>query len=76
MIPSLPSVCLLAASVFTFAQDQAVAAQDSVPQTQVFGWGTGQLLPDIELPRIDGQGNMRLSSLRGQRVILIQFASW
>ena len=50
-----------------------VAASKVAPD---FGWSPGQMLPNLELPRIDGRGPMQLSSLRGKRVILIHFASW
>lgn len=36
----------------------------------------GELLPDLELPTIDGAQVIRLSELRGKRLLLIQFASW
>jgi len=40
------------------------------------GWEDGQFVPDLELPTIDGERTVRLSEFRGQRVLLIQFASW
>ena len=43
---------------------------------QEIGFGEGQFLPDFELPTIDGERTIRLSELRGKRVLLIQFASW
>ena len=36
----------------------------------------GEMIPDIRLPTIDGQGQLSLSSLRGKKVLLIEFASW
>lgn len=36
----------------------------------------GQRHPDVLLPRIDDRAPMSLSQFRGQRVLLIQFASW
>ncbi len=36
----------------------------------------GQPLPRIMLPKIDGSGWIDLAALRGQKVLLIQFASW
>jgi len=39
-------------------------------------WEPGSVLPDIELPTIEGDRTMRLTDLRGQRVLLLQFASW
>jgi len=38
-------------------------------------WTVGKPVPDLELPTIDG-GRLALSSLRGKRVLLIEFASW
>lgn len=36
----------------------------------------GDRIPDLELPRIDGTRSMRLSELRGTKLLLIEFASW
>ena len=40
------------------------------------GRGLGQLHPDLELPTIDGGRTLRLSELRGRKLLLIEFASW
>lgn len=40
------------------------------------GREVGMAFPDFELPTIDGAGTLRLSDLRGKRVLLIEFASW
>ena len=40
------------------------------------GVEVGEVFPDIELPTIDGKSTVRLSELRGKRVLLIEFASW
>ncbi|QDV08900.1 hypothetical protein Poly30_44550 [Planctomycetes bacterium Poly30] len=40
-------------------------------------WTTpGSRIPDVELPRVDGQGLVRLSDYEGKRLLLLQFASW
>lgn len=40
-------------------------------------WTTpGARIPDVELPRVDGQGLVRLKDYEGKRLLLIQFASW
>ena len=39
-------------------------------------WVVGEPLPDLKLPTIDGREQVALSSLRGQRLLLIEFASW
>lgn len=36
----------------------------------------GQRHPDFTLPRIDNRTPVSLSDFRGQKVLLIQFASW
>ncbi|MEM8712599.1 MAG: hypothetical protein AAGG01_16725 [Planctomycetota bacterium] len=36
----------------------------------------GARIPDVELPRVDGGGLVRLSQFRGKKVLLLQFASW
>ncbi len=35
----------------------------------------GQTLPDLTLPRLDG-GDLRLSDLRGKKVLLFMWGSW
>ena len=42
---------------------------------QEVGLAQGQVLLDLELPTLDGE-TMRLSSLRGKKLLLVQFASW
>ncbi|MEM9802559.1 MAG: hypothetical protein AAGA20_19690 [Planctomycetota bacterium] len=40
-------------------------------------WSTsGQRVPAVELPLIDGSGTLSLADLRGRKLLLIQFASW
>ncbi|MFT7677616.1 MAG: peroxiredoxin [Planctomycetota bacterium] len=53
--------------------DPAVKLPSQMPTT---GFGAMQFIPDVELPRIDGAGMLKLSDLRGQKVLLIHFASW
>lgn len=36
----------------------------------------GEPHPDFVLPRIDDRAPVKLSSFRGKKVLLIQFASW
>jgi hypothetical protein len=43
---------------------------------QVVGRQVGNLFGDIELPTIERDRTIRLSELRGRRVLLIEFASW
>ena len=43
---------------------------------QELGKSPGSLYPDVELPTIDRERTLRLSELRGKRVLLIEFASW
>ena len=45
-------------------------------QSLPVGRQVGQMFPDLELPTVDGHGTLRLSDLRGQRLLLIEFASW
>ena len=40
------------------------------------GREVGMSFPDFELPTIDGARTLRLSDLRGKRILLIEFASW
>ena len=39
------------------------------------GMKEGQLVPDFVLPTVDGQ-QLRLSDLRGKKLLLFNFASW
>ena len=48
----------------------ALPAQDSLAPRE------GQVFPEIEFPTLDGQDSMSLSAFRGQKVLLMQFASW
>lgn len=47
--------------------------QNSKPQDL---FAVGNQLPDLELPTLDGKSKINLSKLRGQKLLLIQFASW
>jgi hypothetical protein len=40
------------------------------------GQQVGQVFPDLELPTIQRDRSVRLSELRGRRLLLIEFASW
>jgi hypothetical protein len=50
----------------------SVALAQDVPP---IGTGPGQAFPDFRLPDLDG-GSLRLSDLRGRKVLLLNFASW
>ena len=54
-------------------QPLALALLAVAPQV---GTDVGERFPDLELPRVDGAGSLRLSDLRGRRVLLVEFASW
>lgn len=50
---------------------------DSMSPIDPAAWTTpGRRIPDVELPRVDGRGLVRLSDFEGKRLLLIQFASW
>jgi hypothetical protein len=49
-------------------------ANSSAQQSGLFA--QGQLLPDLELPTIDGSRRINLAELPAKKVLLIQFASW
>ena len=61
------------ASALPFALAVAAVAH---PQDVSIGWREGELLPDLELPTIDGAETHRLSDFRGKKLLLVQFASW
>ena len=58
-------------SLFTF-----VTLGPASPSDARIGKQVGQLYPDFELPTIDGKSTLRLSQLRGKKLLLIEFASW
>lgn len=51
------------------------AAATPLP-AQKSGRAVGTHFPDVELPTIDGKETLRLSDFEGQRLLLIEFASW
>ncbi|MEM1448440.1 MAG: hypothetical protein AAF957_11935 [Planctomycetota bacterium] len=67
-----PAICALLTAL------QATAPPPSdVTELQTAAWTTvGARIPDLELPLIDGSGTFDLASLRGKKVLLVQFASW
>jgi len=50
----------------------ALAASSAAAQS---AWQVGRPAPDLRLPTIDG-GTTSLAELRGERVLLFEFASW
>lgn len=52
----------------------AAAQEPSVPRQ--YQAAVGEPHPDFVLPRIDNGQPLRLSDYRGQKVLLIHFASW
>ncbi len=47
-----------------------------VPRAQDRRRIVGEPLPDLRLPTIDGEKTVRLADLSGEKVLLIEFASW
>jgi hypothetical protein len=48
----------------------------AAPASPQVGREVGQAFPDLELPTVDGSRTVRLSQLRGRKLLLIEFASW
>ncbi len=71
---ALATFALLAPPVPQQAADSPATARGSAGIE--IGRGLGQLHPDLELPTIDGESTLRLSELRGRKLLLIEFASW
>lgn len=74
-----------AALALTAGQDSGLSspAAGTSSEASPFGvidptvWTTvGSVVPELELPLVDGSGVFSLSSLRGKKILLIQFASW
>lgn len=62
-------LALLAASFLMLAWTPSAHARD-------LDIDVGEPFPELRLPRIDGEGSVSVQSLRGSKVLLIQFASW
>lgn len=61
----------------TSSVQQSTVTSTSVPTIDPKTWTTeGAAIPDLELPRVDGDGTVSLASFRGKKLLLIQFASW
>ena len=83
-------LCTLLAMAMALAAQPQEAAPAVSPAGATEGPGTGSVswidpsvwttpgsrIPDVELPRVDGEGLVRLSDYEGKRLLLIQFASW
>ena len=48
----------------------AVSAQESFAPVE------GEVFPEMAFPTVDGEGFASLKDFRGQKVLLMQFASW
>lgn len=48
----------------------------SLASAQEIGTRPGQIHPDFDLPRVDVDGDLRLSALRGRKLLVFHFASW
>ena len=64
---------MVLSAVMTWFGEDGVRDSGSVEAGKVV---VGEVLPDLRLPTLDRKGAMRLSSLRGKKVLLIEFASW
>ena len=63
-------------SSFTLATAMSTFPSASAQEAGEYGFQLGQRIPALELPTLDGSSTVRLSELRGKRLLLIQFASW
>ena len=62
-------------SLLALATPQTPA--DPIRPMDPAAWTTpGSRIPDVELPRVDGEGLVRLSDYEGKKLLLIHFASW
>lgn len=69
---TLRSIPLAVAALFGAVVAPVQAQSDRSPSDR----SIGSFFPDVELPTIDGSETLRLSELEGQRLLLIEFASW
>ncbi|MHC5063806.1 MAG: hypothetical protein ACYTG5_07515 [Planctomycetota bacterium] len=58
------------ASLVSLLLATGLSAQDSLTPKD------GEVFPEMSFPTLDGQDRMSLSDFRGQKVLLMQFASW
>lgn len=84
----LPLAIVPAVSAAAQSYPGASVTGETVQDPPTRGFGKGQFLPDIELPRIDGTGTLRLSDFAaslggidgddkpGKKLLVINFASW
>jgi hypothetical protein len=78
------TIAAVAALVLVAGALTPAIGEDSVLETGLLESGSaeagpvvvGEPLPDLRLPTLDRQGAVRLSSFRGKKVLLIEFASW
>ena len=74
MLLSLLSLALVASPP---AWQAATAPAPDLVQMDPAVWTTpGARIPDLELPRVDGSGLVRLKDYEGKKLLLIHFASW
>ncbi|MEM7164417.1 MAG: hypothetical protein AAF581_03080 [Planctomycetota bacterium] len=66
--------CFLLIAFVVMSPEVVRAAPAKGAKLQV-GKEVGQVYPDFVLPTVDG-GTLRLSTLRGKKVLLFHFASW
>lgn len=64
---------LMTCALFTMLIPGSVLGQDD--SHPGIGMEVGQYFPDFRLPTLDGEITS-LSSFRGRKILLIQFASW
>ena len=69
------SFLLVFASALILLMNNNDCHSQPVQQPSV-GTEVGQFFPDFKLPSLEGDNLLSLSSFRGKRVLLIQFASW
>lgn len=53
-----------------------LATAAALPAQENLAPKEGQIFPEIEFPTLDGEDRMSLSAFRGQKILLMQFASW
>ena len=64
---------LLLGALFSVLDPGSTRGQDDL--TPDIGMKVGDYFPDFRLPTLDGE-IVSLSSFRGRKILLIQFASW
>ena len=73
LLPAVIAAALVAAGPGSAVAEDGLRDAGSVETEKVV---VGELLPDLRVPTLDRKSAVSLSSFRGKKLLLIEFASW